>query len=110
MTLPDAYARAAPHWAVLVSPAFSRASDGQVVRWMLVVTSQTRERSGSLVGMPPLAVARRFAAVRYSCAVQGLFFGDFLLAPQKKVTPPPGGTPGNAPSTRLSCWKNEKVG
>jgi hypothetical protein len=32
-----------------------------------------------------------------SCAVQGLFFGDFLLAPQKKVTPPPGGTPGNGP-------------
>jgi hypothetical protein len=31
------------------------------------------------------------------CAVQRLFFGDFLLAPQKKVTPPPGGTPGNAP-------------
>ena len=30
-------------------------------------------------------------------AVQGLFFGDFLLAPQKKVTPLPGGTPGNAP-------------
>jgi hypothetical protein len=38
-------------------------------------------------------------------AVQGLFFGDFLLAPQKKtegfgeakVTPPPGGTPGNGP-------------
>jgi hypothetical protein len=29
-----------------------------------------------------------------SCAVQRLFFGDFLLAPQKKVTPPPGGTPG----------------
>jgi hypothetical protein len=27
-------------------------------------------------------------------AVKGLFFGDFLLAPQKKVTPPPGGTPG----------------
>ena len=23
-----------------------------------------------------------------------LFFGDFLLARQKKVTPPPGGTPG----------------
>ncbi|MFG6456721.1 hypothetical protein [Roseateles sp. BYS96W] len=33
-----------------------------------------------------------------SHAVQGLFFGDFLLAPQKKVTPLPGGTPGNAPS------------
>ncbi len=37
-----------------------------------------------------------FAAPR-SCAVQGLFFGDFLLAPQKKVTRPPGRTPGNAP-------------
>jgi hypothetical protein len=41
-------------------------------------------------------------------AVQGIFFGDFLLAPQKKtegfgeakVTPPPGGTPGNATSSR----------
>jgi hypothetical protein len=27
-------------------------------------------------------------------AVWRLFFGDFLLAPQKKVTPLPGGTPG----------------
>ena len=35
-----------------------------------------------------------------SCAVQGLFFGDFLLAPQKKVTPLPGGTPGNPTSKR----------
>ena len=51
----------------------------------------------------PLLVASR------SCAVQGLFCGDFLLAPQKKtegfggakVTPPPGGTPGTvAPSHR----------
>ena len=40
-----------------------------------------------------------FAASR-SCAVQGLFFGDFLLAPQKKVTRPPGRTPGNAASNR----------
>jgi hypothetical protein len=31
-------------------------------------------------------------------AVQRLFFGDFLLAPQKKVTPLPGGTPGNVAS------------
>jgi hypothetical protein len=31
-----------------------------------------------------------------SSAVRGLFFGDFLLAPQKKVTRPPGRTPGNA--------------
>ena len=35
------------------------------------------------------------------CAVQGLFFGDFLLAPQKKVTRPPGRTPGNAPSRHV---------
>ena len=33
------------------------------------------------------------AAAR-SCAVQRLFFGDFLLARQKKVTRPPGRTPG----------------
>ena len=30
------------------------------------------------------------------CAVQRLFFGDFLLAPQKKVTRPPGRNPGTA--------------
>ena len=37
-----------------------------------------------------------------SCAVQRLSFGDFSLARQRKVTPPPGGTPGNAPmSTSL---------
>jgi hypothetical protein len=39
-------------------------------------------------------------ASSHRLAVQGLFFGDFLLAPQKKVTPPPGGTPGNATSSR----------
>jgi hypothetical protein len=36
------------------------------------------------------------------CAVQRLFFGDFLLAPQKKVTPLPGGTPGNAAMKRTA--------
>jgi hypothetical protein len=41
--------------------------------------------------------ARRMATPR-SCAVQRLFFGDFLLAPQKKVTRPPGRTPGNLPA------------
>jgi hypothetical protein len=34
-----------------------------------------------------------------SCAVQRLFFGDFLLAPQKKVTRPPGRTPGTLLAT-----------
>jgi len=33
-------------------------------------------------------------AASWSRAVQGFFLGDFLLAPQKKDTPPPGGTPG----------------
>jgi len=55
------------------------------------------------------ARAQRLASVRNSdgcsrallmaasgwLAVERLFFGDFLLARQKKVTPPPGGTPGN---------------
>jgi hypothetical protein len=36
----------------------------------------------------PLTAASRW------CAVQGLFFGDFLLAPQKKVTALPGAHPG----------------
>jgi hypothetical protein len=43
----------------------------------------------------PLLAASRW------CAVQRLFFGDFLLAPQKKVTPPPGGTPGNLSMRRM---------
>jgi hypothetical protein len=33
-------------------------------------------------------------ATRCWCAVQRLFFGDFLLAPQKKVTALPGAHPG----------------
>jgi len=41
---------------------------------------------------PPMAAPR-------SCAVQRLFFGDFLLAPQKKVTRPPGRTPGTLLAT-----------
>jgi len=40
--------------------------------------------------------APQTAASRW-LAVERLFFGDFLLAPQKKVTPPPGGTPGTVP-------------
>jgi len=43
-------------------------------------------------------------ASSHSCAAQRLFFGDFLLAPQKKVTPPPGGTPGNR-----TCHQPEAV-
>jgi hypothetical protein len=89
-------ARAPLHGAVLMSTACSRASDGLGVRWLVLVTSQTRERSGSHLRDSEAAVARRSVCLWCWCAVQGLFFGDFLLAPQKKVTPPPGGTPGTA--------------
>ncbi|MDR7299043.1 hypothetical protein J2X16_004411 [Pelomonas aquatica] len=65
-------------------------------RWMVLVTGTAaraqRVASGRQAAgrfRAPLLAASRWRAV------QGLFFGDFLLAPQKKVTPPPGGTPGN---------------
>ena len=64
-----------------------------------LVTCHVRERSGSLLPTRRPAVARRSSCMWCSCAVQGLFFGDFLLAPQKKVTPPPGGTPGTTLAT-----------
>jgi hypothetical protein len=48
----------------------------------------------------PLLAASRWLAV------QGLFFGDFLLAPQKKVTRPPGRTPGNATGKHALCKSN----
>jgi len=41
-----------------------------------------------------------------SSAVQRLFFGDFLLAPQKKVTRPPGRTPGTALASHLKYRAN----
>ncbi len=75
-------------------PGVQPALTGVKRRSLTLCTSGRRERSGSLVGTPPLPVARRTAAVRFSCAVQGLFFGDFLLAPQKKVTALPGAHPG----------------
>ena len=61
-----------------------------------LVTCHVRERSGSLLPTRHSAVARRSSCTWCSCAVQGLFFGDFLLAPQKKVTRPPGRNPGTA--------------
>ncbi len=60
-------------------------------------------RNGSGSFRAPLMAAPR------ACAVQGLFFGDFLLAPQKKVTRPPGRTPGNAPSTRALRKSNPQA-
>jgi hypothetical protein len=82
-------------FGLLVSTACSRALTGVKGRWMVLVTGTAarakRFASGRNAGgrfRAPLLAAPR------SCAVQRLFFGDFLLAPQKKVTPPPGGTPG----------------
>mmetsp|Transcript_20809 Transcript_20809/g.79782 ORF Transcript_20809/g.79782 Transcript_20809/m.79782 type:complete len:326 (+) Transcript_20809:880-1857(+) len=45
----------------------------------------------------PLTAASRW------CAVQRLSFGDFSLARQRKVTRPPGRTPGKAPSRRSAA-------
>jgi transcriptional regulator with PAS, ATPase and Fis domain len=92
-------ARAPLHGAVLVSTACSRASDGLGVRWLVLVTSQTRERSGSHLRDSEAAVARRSVCLWCWSAVQRLFFGDFLLARQKKVTRPPGRTPGTTVAT-----------
>jgi hypothetical protein len=64
-------------------------------RVLTLVQSGRRERSGSLRRTHRATVfAREPHAPAQGCAVQRLFFGDFLLAQQKKVTPPPGGTPG----------------
>jgi len=60
------------------------------------VTCHVRERSGSLLPARRVTVPRRSSCTWCSCAVQGLFFGDFLLAPQKKVTALPGAHPGTA--------------
>jgi hypothetical protein len=72
-----------------VQPRVGRCDAGSA----LLVTCHVRERSGSLLPTHPPAVARRSSCMWCWCAVQGLFFGDFLLAPQKKVTRPPGRDP-----------------
>jgi hypothetical protein len=95
-------ARAALHWAVLdehgVQPRVGRAggamhaardkSDARAQRF-----ASGRNDSGCF--RAPLIAAPRW------CAVQRLFFGDFLLAPQKKVTAPPGAHPGTTLANNL---------
>ena len=73
-------------------PGVQPALMGVKGRCMVLVTGTAAraKRVASARAPVPCATSR-------SCAVQGLFFGDFLLAPQKKVTPPPGGTPGTLP-------------
>ncbi len=85
--------------AIPGEPGVQPALGGMKWRAMAVVTrtAARAQRLASARNASGCFRAPLFAASR-SCAVQGLFFGDFLLAPQKKVTRPPGRTPGNASS------------
>jgi hypothetical protein len=67
-----------------------------VKRQCVVLVTRTAARAQRVASSRNTAECFRalLMATPQSSAVQGLFFGDFLLAPQKKVTPPPGGTPG----------------
>ena len=70
-------------------------------RWMvLVIGTAARAKRVASARNDGECFRAPLIAPRRSCAVQGLFFSDFLLAPQKKVTPPPGGTPGTALAIR----------
>ena len=76
-------------------PGVQPALTGVKGRWMVLVIGTAARaqrlasgRNASWRSRAPLMASSR------SCAVQRLFFGDFLLAPQKKVTRPPGRTPG----------------
>ena len=86
-----------PSDAVLAGePGVQPALTGVKGRWMALVIG-TAARAQRVASWRNAAGCFRapVAAASGRNAVQGLFFGDFLLAPQKKVTPPPGGTPGN---------------
>ncbi|MFG6485465.1 hypothetical protein ACG04R_02205 [Roseateles sp. BYS78W] len=82
--------------AIPGEPGVQPALSGMKGRWMAIVirTAARAQRVASSRNDGVRFRALPMAVPRW-CAVQGLFFGDFLLAPQKKVTPPPGGTPGN---------------
>jgi len=77
-----------------VQPRVRRRDGG----WMPLVTgTAARAQRVASSQKPSDRFRARFVAASRRLAVQRLFFGDFLLAPQKKVTPPPGGTPGTLP-------------
>jgi hypothetical protein len=79
-------------------PGVQPALTGVKGRWMALFTG-TAARAQRVASGRDARVRFRatLVAPSQSCAVQRLFFGDFLLAKQKKVTPPPGGTPGTLP-------------
>ncbi|MGM9484966.1 hypothetical protein ACS5PN_27505 [Roseateles sp. NT4] len=88
-------ARATLSFGFLVSPAWSRAFIGPLLRCLALVIG-TAARAKRVASCRNTAGRFRapLLATSGSCAVQRLFFGDFLLAPQKKVTRLPGRTPG----------------
>ena len=90
---PSRAARAALHSPD--KPGVQPALTGSRGQWMALVTSGRRQRSGSRLGATPSVVfARRSSRNGARVRFQRLFFGDFLLAPQKKVTALPGAHPG----------------
>jgi hypothetical protein len=73
---------------------------GVKVRWMVqVIGTAARAKRFASAHNPADCFRAPLMAASRSSAVQRLFFGDFLLAPQKKVTPPPGGTPSTTLAT-----------
>jgi hypothetical protein len=79
-----------------VQPALTGVKD----RWMVLVIGTAARAKRVASGRGASARFRApLLASRRSCAVQRLFFGDFLLAPQKKVTALPGAHPGTALAT-----------
>jgi hypothetical protein len=83
-----------------VEPGVQPALTGVKGRWMAFVIGTAARAQRVASGRKANGRFRApLMAASGSRAVQGLFFGDFLLAPQKKVTPPPGGTPGTALAT-----------
>jgi hypothetical protein len=112
---PQRHGTAGVAFAFADEPGVQPALTGVKVRSAVLVTG-TAARAQRLASArnarggfrAPLLAASRWLAV------QGLFFGDFLLAPQKKtegfgeakVTRPPGRTPGNATSSRALRQSN----
>ena len=76
-------------------PGVQPALTGGKVRWMVLVTGTAAraKRVASSHRQSFRSRARASAPARWH-AVERLFFGDFLLAQQRKVTRPPGRTPG----------------
>jgi hypothetical protein len=69
-----------------------RAAQGRTEKEAHMFESRTR---GEFVGFPAEPSSAEKSALGRPAKWGRLFFGDFLLAKQKKVTAPPGAHPGN---------------